>query len=191
MVSNQSPGDSNLSGGQLCCRGTNFKLQPRIFTVRRRSLQLYPEGGSIKILYPTGTREMNEKQAWGSLPRYRDMKRPLGDFSPGLFLLLYEKLQDIPPRPVRWQSSLAYMTYVERCKVTKTLWQIYFTRSWLLSQIKPFYSQGLVNTYIGRCKPDLSLTSDDASLFTLIKCFLQKFPLHSLFPLVGSFTNAL
>lgn len=88
---------------------------------------------------------------------------PLVNSYQAYFLLLYEKLQDILPGLVRRQSSLAYMTYVERGKVTRILWQNYSTRTWLLSHTKFFYSQCLVNTCMGYCKPDLSLTSDDAS----------------------------
>lgn len=88
---------------------------------------------------------------------------PLVNSHQAYFLLLYEKLQDILPGLVRQQSSLAYMTYVERCKVTRILWQNYSTRTWLLPQTKFFDSQCLVNICMGHCKPDLSLTSDDAS----------------------------
>lgn len=171
---NSESGDSNLSGGQLCCRGTNSKLQPRSFTVLHRSLQLYPEGGSIKILYSTGTREVDEKQPWGSLPRYRDMKLSLGDFSPGLFPPAVWKMTGHSTKIGQMAIKLCLHDLCGEMQGHQNIMAERSTRTWLLLQIKAFYSQGLVNTCVGHCKPDLSLTSDDASLFTPVKRFFAE-----------------
>lgn len=122
-----------ISGGLLFWRGANSILQPKSFIVLRRSLQLYPKGRSR-------SKFCAQLELWRWM-RNREKRLFLASPRQAYFPLLYEKLQDITSRLVRLQWSLAYTTYVERCKVTKTLWQSPSpTRTWLLPQIKAFCS---------------------------------------------------
>lgn len=175
MASNQSPGDINLSGGHSvvgeptlnCSQGVS---QPY---AEACSCTLREGQSKLRIQLELGKCMRNSLEAVSHDRGIRNC--PLVTSYQAYFLLLYEKLQDIPPRLVRWQSSLAYVTYVERCKVTKTLRQSHSTRTRLLPQIQTFYSQGLVNTCVGHCKPDLPLTSDEASLFIPSSVFCRSF----------------
>lgn len=177
--------------------GESTKQQPRSFIVLHRSLQLYPKGTSrskscAQLELGRWMRMRNSFEAVSHDIGIRSS--PLVNSYQAYFLLLYEKLQDILPGLVRRQSSLAYMTYVERCKVTRILWQNCSTRTWLLPQTNFFYSQCLVNICMGHCKPDLSLTSDDASssLSSSVCCrYSPPTPLSSLCTLLGSLTNSL
>lgn len=123
----------NMSGGLLCCREANSKLQPRSFIVLHRSLQLYPKGGSRSkscARLELGRWMRNSLVAVSHDVGIRNC--PLEAAHQAYFPLQYEKLQDIPPKLVMLQSSLTYVTYVERCRVTKTLWQSHSpTRTWL------------------------------------------------------------